>query len=531
MANLQVLGIDLGTTYSCVAHLDETGTPRVLLNREGDNTTPSVVYFEDESNVVVGKQAKNELKRNKDRVVQRIKREMGKDEFFIDIDGRKYYPEQISAIILQSVVNDALDTLNVTPPSGGPIADVVITVPAYFGASERGATAKAGKIAGLNVLSIINEPTAAAIAYGLTQSPESRTVLVYDLGGGTFDVTVIEISEEEIVAISTSGDRELGGADFDIRLVDLFVQRFEEQCPDAGDPHDDTDAIGELELEAERAKQSLSKLGKYGMSVTANTARAQFDITRAEFEKLVADLIERTLEYTDIALDAAKEKRKGEDRVDEVILVGGMSKMPLVGQRLAEHLRSRFPNLPDPRLQDPDQIVAKGAALYAASKIHEIYGSQEDQPGAYLPGPAKIIRNISSRGYGVKTARHASDTVGYVTWLVELNDSVPVDKHQTFYTMNANQTEVEVTVYESTTDELTDDVSINKEIVKGDLTGLPPGQPPQQPVHVTVHLGDEGILVVTAKSANGKELSLKYELPEGSMPEEEAKKPLPSISV
>ncbi len=365
-----VLGIDLGTTYSCVAHLDEYGKPVVLLNSDGKPTTPSVVYFEDAQTIMVGDQAKNELASHPDSVVSEIKRHMGEEGFFRTIGDRDWYPGQISSLILQSIVQDALDDLNVEPPGDGPLADAVITVPAYFDGAEREATKEAGQQAGLNVVSIINEPTAAAIAYGLNIQDEARTVLVYDLGGGTFDVTVIEISREGIRVVATGGDRQLGGVDWDRRLVDLVLQRFRELQPDAGDPLDDKEAVGELELKAEAAKQALSKKATYRMSFVADRRRAQFELTREDFEELTQDLVDRTLDYTDLVVEAAA--KKGVDYIDEVILVGGMSRMPTITHRLTERLRRRFPNLPSPAPQDPDQVVAKGAALFASARGRSI---------------------------------------------------------------------------------------------------------------------------------------------------------------
>ncbi|MDQ3274351.1 MAG: Hsp70 family protein [Actinomycetota bacterium] len=528
MAQLPVLGIDLGTTYSCVAHLDEYDKPVALLNSEGEYTTPSVVYFEDDGNAVVGKQAKNELGRRSDRVIQHIKRKMGVQDFFIEMDGRDYYPPQISSLILESVVSDALSTLGLEVPDEGPLADVVITVPAYFGGAERSATKTAGELARLNVLSIINEPTAAAIAHGLSSGSEKRTVLVYDLGGGTFDVTVVEASSEVIRAIATGGDRELGGADWDAMLKDLVLERFREQCPDAENPLSDAEAVGELAVKAEDAKQSLSRKTKHGMSFTANTARASFDITREEFEGLTEDLVERTLRYTELVLDAAKDK--GVDHLDEVILVGGMSRVPVIAERLTERLRARFPSAPPPRLADPDQIVAKGAALFAASKVQEEYNPDDsDSAAKLLPGPAvPKIENITSRGYGVKAVRDERDKVGYVSWLIKPNDQLPVSPQDRYTTVSANQTEVELVVYESATNVLNDAIDVNTELVRGMLKGLPSRQPPGQPIDVTFQLGDEGILEMTAIGPSGQELRLEYTLP-GEVPAEELEKPLPSI--
>ena len=528
MTQLPVLGIDLGTTYSCVARLDEFDKPVAVLNSEGDYTTPSVVYFEDRENVVVGKQAKNELARHPDRVVQHIKRKMGVPDFFIEMDGRDYYPPQISSVILESLVTDALESLDVEVPATGPMAEVVITVPAYFGGAERAATKTAGEKARLKVLSIINEPTAAAIAAGLSSTSEKRNVLVYDLGGGTFDVTVVEASSEQIRAVATGGDRELGGADWDSMLKDLVLDRFREQCPGA-DPLSDPEAMGELAVKVEDAKQSLSRKTKYVMSLTANTARASFDITRQEFEELTNDLVERTLRYTELVLDAAKEK--GITHLDEVILVGGMSKVPVIAQRLTERLRDRFTTVPEPHLMDPDQIVAKGAALFAASKVEEQYGSEDgsERPGRLLPGPAvPDIENITSRGYGVRTVRDERDKVGYVSWLIRPNDRLPAAPREGYKTVAANQTEVEIVVYESATNVLDDAIDVNTELVRGMLKGLPSGRPPGQPIEVTFKLGDEGILDITAVGPSGQELRLEYKLP-GEVPAEELAKPLPNI--
>jgi molecular chaperone DnaK len=529
MAQLPILGIDLGTTYSCVAHLDEYGKPVALPNSENESTTPSVVYFEDDGNAVVGKVAKNELGRHPERVVQHIKRKMGVPDFFIEMDGRDYYPPQISSLILESIAADALSTLGLEVPQSGPLADVVITVPAYFGGAERAATKTAGELARLNVLSIINEPTAAAIAHGLSSGPEKRTVLVYDLGGGTFDVTVVEASNEVIRAVATGGDRELGGADWDAMLKDLILDRFREQCPDAQDPLSDAEAVGELAVKAEDVKQNLTRKTKYGMSFTANTARASFDITRQEFEELTEDLVERTVRYTELVLDAAREK--GVDHLDEVILVGGMSKVPVIAERLTERLRARFPSVPQPRLTDPDQIVAKGAALFAASKVSERYDHEDgdDRHETLLPGPAvPKIENITSRGYGIWAVCDERDKVGYVSWLIRPNDQLPAAPHETYRTVAANQTEVELVVYESATNVLDDAIDVNTELVRGMLTGLPPRQPAGQPLNVTFRLGDEGILEITAVGPSERQLRLEYKLP-GEVPAEELEKPLPTI--
>jgi molecular chaperone DnaK len=529
MAERPTLGIDLGTTYSCVAHLDEFGKPVALPNEMGEYTTPSVVYFEGAA-AVVGKSAKNELNRDPDRVVRLIKRHMGEPDFFVEIEGRRLYPSQISSLILNSLVNDALVALDVAAPADGLLADVVITVPAYFGGAEREETRKAGELARLNVLSIINEPTAAAIAYGLLNQDDERTVLVYDLGGGTFDVTIITVSQALIKAVATGGDRALGGADWDARLVDFFLEKFEEQCPDAGDPRTDTDAVGDLVLTAETAKQALSGRTKYGLSLTAHTARAKFDITREEYEELTEDLVERTLQYTEGVLDAAA--GKGVTTVDEVILVGGMSRTPIIGQRLAERLRARFPNLPDPKLADPDLIVAKGAALFAASKITESYqpAGGDRSSGLVRPPAAAVpkIVNITSRGYGLRVYRDQSDKEGYISWHIRPNDELPAQHRDTYRTLFDNQVEAEITIFESQTDELTETVAVNKELANATLKGFPARRPAGQPFEVTFSLGDESILRVHAVGPTGEDLKVEVQI-SGAAPEQELAKPLPKI--
>ncbi len=529
MAQRPTLGIDLGTTYSCVAHLDEYGKPVALQNGMGEYTTPSVVFFEDSGQVVVGKAAKNELNREPERVVQHIKRHMGEPDFFLEIDNRRFYPSQISSLILKQLVEDALVALDLPVPASGPMADVVITVPAYFGGAEREETRKAGERAGLNVLSIINEPTAAAIAYGLLNKDKERTVLVYDLGGGTFDVTIIAVSPAEIRAVATGGDRDLGGADWDRRLIDHFLERFEEQCPDAGDPREDAEALGAIALQAEAVKRDLTARTKYGLSITANTQRAKFDLTREAYEELTEELVDQTLQRTETVLDAARDK--GVASIDEVILVGGMSRTPIIGARLAERLRGRFPGLPDPRLSDPDQIVAKGAALFAASKVEENYGgdpSSRPSGAGGLRGTVPKIVNITSRGYGLRTFSSKEDQEGHISWQIRPNDALPVEHLDTYHTLFDNQTEVDITIFESATEELSEVVSVNKELAKASLTGFLPGKPAGQPLKVTFSLGDESILRVHAVGPTGKDLHVEVKIAGATPPEEEVK-PLPKI--
>ncbi|KOV90038.1 Hsp70 family protein [Nocardia sp. NRRL S-836] len=528
MTSRPVLGIDLGTTYSCVAALDENQRVSVLQNQEGDLTTPSVVFFEHSGNAVVGKFAKNELKNEPARVVSLIKRHMGEEGYTVDIDDKALYPQQVSAIILRQVVEDALGTLGAEVPSDGPLADVVITVPAYFGAAERQATRDAGEMAGLEVRSIINEPTAAAIAYGLVSPGAPRTVLVYDLGGGTFDVTIIKVSPDEIRVVATGGDHALGGADWDTRLVDLICTKFGEQH-DGADPRLDLDASGTIELLAEEAKKALSRRDSYPLTVVADGKRAKIEITRKEFEEATADLVGKTLDFTKDVLGHARDK--GVDRVDELLLVGGMSHSPVIKDRLA----AEFPELPTPQLTDPDQIVAKGAALFAASNVAETAGvdgtTNGSGPAYGLPGGAAMpkIVNVTSKGYGIAVVRDRNrpEAGQVVAWLIKPNDEVPATPQRTFGTTYDDQDTVEIAVYESTTDMLSEELDDNLELVKGSLVDLPRG-PAGQPLDVACALGADGMLHVTATATNGREIKLQAKI-SGLIPEEVKRSPLPAL--
>lgn len=524
-----MLGIDLGTTYSCVAHLDDTGRPVVVPNGESESTSPSVVYFEEAGEIVVGRQAKNELRLHPDRVVQHIKRRMGEPDFHIDLDGRPYYPQQISAKILEYVVTEALTTLGVEHVPGQQLADVVVTVPAYFGSAEREATRLAAEIAGLNVVGIINEPTAAAIAYGVLRPSERRTVLVYDLGGGTFDATVVETSTELIRAVATHGNRQLGGADWDAVLRDMILHAYREQAAGGPDPSTDDDAMGELDIVVEEAKKSLTRMSKRTVPFTAHTTRVSVDITREEFEEQTRALLDQTLHYTDLVLDAARDK--GVTQLDDIVLVGGMSRMPVVGRALRERLARRFATVPEPRLVDPDQIVAKGAALFAAHTVAEQYDDDPAKPAVPLvtgsSAPPKLV-DITSRGYGVLAIRGRADEE-YVHWIIKPQDELPRGHTEHFMTRSHGQTQVEIVVYESSANVLTDDPEVNTALIRGELTGLPPGKPPGQEVDVAHRLGTDGLLTIVATGPSGQRLELEYEI-RGAVPSEELARPLPSLA-
>ena len=345
-----VFGIDLGTTYSAIAYINDFDQPEVIRNREGDETTPSVVFFENESSYVVGKEAKNGAVIYHENTVSLIKREIGSDterNFF----GKPYRPETISSLILRDLVEAAQDA------TGLDTNKVVITVPAYFGLTEKEATRQAGGIAGLDVQGIVTEPVAAALSVGI-RGDEPKCLFIYDLGGGTFDCTVMEVSSGAVEVIVIDGNRRLGGADWDSRLYDLVAEKFRIQGGLSEDPTDDEDFAQRLLNEVETCKKTLSRKEKSTIRCSYADVVEMIEVTRAEFEQATASLVEETLDIVQRALDSAQVKRP-ELKLDEVLLVGGASRMPMI----QESLKARFGW--DLRLTDFDLAVAKGAAIYA----------------------------------------------------------------------------------------------------------------------------------------------------------------------
>ncbi len=384
-----VFGIDLGTTYSVVGYLDPTGRAAVVRNAEGNDTTPSVVYFENADNVVVGQVAKDAAGHEPDNVVALIKREMGNAGWKRTFHGTEHTPESISAIILQALAQSAhADT-------GTPVKRAVITVPAYFGLLETAATRQAGEIAGLDVIGIVPEPVAAALQYGISGTADGKTVLVYDLGGGTFDISIISITADEIAVLHTDGDHSLGGADWDQILFEHLVAETVTQTGDDS-VRDDQGMLQEIRGEAERVKKSLSTATSKTVVFRTGGASAKIAVTREQFEGMTADKLDETVRITERALKQAEERIPGiRDRISDVLLVGGSSRMPAV----ARALKAEFGW--DAQLSDPDLAVAKGAALYAAGQT--VRWAQEEaaadaQAGSALePVRADVVRVISER--------------------------------------------------------------------------------------------------------------------------------------
>lgn len=513
-----VFGIDLGTTYSCIAYLDEYGKPVVLKNSDGDHTTPSVVMVESESNIIVGTEAKRSIEIEPDKTVQFIKRKMGKENDRVVLNGTTYTAPEVSAYILKKLVSDANDELKQTGviKDGEEIKDVVITCPAYFGMNEKQATKTAGELAGLNVLNIINEPTAAAISYGVSGSDRSETVLVYDLGGGTFDITVMNINGGNISVICTGGDDQLGGKDWDEALMDYVMQRYEEE--NGEDLSEDPEAVASLYVDVETWKKSLTSREKVNISVNGPAGKFREELTREKYEELTSDLLTRTKNLLEDILATATKQGYPMDKIDKVLLVGGSSRMPQVAAMIERDYHVT------PVLADPDEAVAKGAAVYASNEkayndfveteaakagktIEEIreenlVNGELDKKFAISTGATagnglKLnITNVLSRTYGIKILNDAGKEC--IFNMLMINDQLPATKTETFYTAGANQSAIIISVFESrSTDEV---MELEDRVAITDIEMKFTKQVPHQTaVEMTVALDNAGMLHIIAE--------------------------------
>jgi molecular chaperone DnaK len=483
----KILGIDLGTTNSCMAVI-EGGEPTVIPNAEGGRTTPSVVAFSKKGEKLVGQVAKRQLITNSENSVSSIKRHIGEANYKVTLGGKDYTPQEISAMILRKLKDDAEAYLGET------INDVVITVPAYFDDSQRQATKDAGAIAGFNVKRIINEPTAASLAYGLDKEAGEHKIMVYDLGGGTFDVSVLELGEGVFEVLSTSGDTHLGGDDFDQRIVNHIVSEFKKN--EGIDLSKDKAALQRLKDAAEKAKIELSSVTSTNINMPFITADSNgqpkhidMDLTRAQFEKMISDLLDKTLVAVNRAMDDAKLKPND---LEKVLLIGGSTRIPAVTELVRKATgKDPYKNI------NPDEAVAVGAAVQAGvlgGEIHDV-----------------LLLDVTPLTLGIETLG------GVATPLIERNTTIPTRKSQVFSTAADSQPSVEIHVLQGERGI----ASANKTLGRFMLDGIPPAPRGLPQIEVTFDIDANGILHVTAKDlGTGKKQSISIQKP-GGLSEEE----------
>ena len=527
-----IFGIDLGTTYSCIAYVDENGVPTVVKNMEGDNTTPSVVNFESPESVIAGKIAKENAVIDPDHTVSLVKTLMGRTKTVINYNGKDVSPQEVSSYILKKMTQDASQILNTE------VKDVVITCPAYFGSEEKKATKVAGDLAKLNVIEILAEPTAAALYYGLTKESGKKTVLVYDLGGGTFDVTVLDIEDGGIKVVCSDGLHDIGGKKWDDALMDYLESEFRAET----DFDDDFDAetLQSLRLKAEETKMQLTMRDSVPVMVDAAGIRSRVTVDRQTFDDITSNLLSQTIEKTNDCIKVAEDKGY---KIDEILLVGGSTRMPQVKEKLVETYSI------EPKILEPDEAVAKGAAIYALltyDQKHKIVIGQSGDIDDVVPGepisqedidkysiaPAapvdvitggkendirQIVTVATTKSYALKA--YDNNNVPKCVNLIIKNQEMPggvVSKSQVFATQTDNQETVLLEVYES--DFMEDNYEVDEDFKLGDCTlAIPEGMPKGSPIEVTFTLNREGILeIIGREPTSGNEIKAEMQASAGA---------------
>lgn len=551
MSKDRVYGIDLGTTYSCIAHVDDNGKPAIVNNSENESTTPSVVFFESPDSIVVGNSAREVSSVFHDRCVSTVKRAMGNAHWRQSFHGKEYTPQEVSALILRKLVGDAQVL------TGDEIRDVVITCPAYFGLNEKEATRQAGEIAGLNVLYVIPEPTAAALAYGIAQD-QDQVILVYDLGGGTFDVTVIEIRGGNLTVVCTGGNHELGGKDWDEAIVNFLALEFEKEtgCPAAG-LLEDPETFQDLLNQAESLKKGLSQRQSVIAKVNFRTDSAKVEVSRQRFDELTADLLGLTLELTAQVIDKARAKQF--PKIDKILLVGGSTYMPQV----MAAVRQRFPV--EVAQFDPNQAVAKGAAVFGQKcrleeEVRKVVGEKTGTASAQvdlaqvdarvlerateevarrnnMDAPmlrgqvARKIVNVSSKSFGIVALDEAKKE--FVANLIQVDEPVPRQITKSFFTYEEGQVEVDLECMESTIAKERADPADCRKLGQALLTFQRP-LPQRSPIEIHFELMADGLLRVHGRDVTtGGEVRAEFRTESilGREEVEEAKRHVRSLAV
>lgn len=486
MTDETIIGIDLGTTFSAVAYVNQHGKPEIISNRDGDRTMPSVIFFEDDGSPIVGREARNLALISPQRTVRFIKREMGNPSFRKTVDGKDYFPEDLSAMILRKLKDNAEEVL------GREITKAVISVPAYFKDAQREATRQAGKIAGLEVLRIVNEPTAAALAYGVEKRPQRQTLLVYDFGGGTFDVTLMRIEDKEFSIVATDGDAKLGGRDIDERLVEFLAEEFQREH--GIDLRVEAHTHQDLWDKAEQAKRDLSFRENLSVTLAEGEKMLRVDIDRERFKELIQDMVDLTAVCIQRVMNTAGVSWP---EIDTILLAGGSSRIPAVREMIAQ-----VSGKTAAQDMNPDECVAVGAAIQAVVAVNEIASARGHAEKRTLDGGFDlVISDVASHSLGVKA--YTSDKSKFVnSIIIPRYSKVPCEKTRTYVTSEDNQPEVVVEILQGDDD---DPRSPHVALVgKAGLKDLPPHKAGELVIKVTLRYDADGVIeVITEELKSG----------------------------